>query len=71
MSNCYSCKHCKPGVYQFWNEFVDEGTLVCELTGNALVEPNGTEVNTTACEHYKNDFVTVGIENIDMQPLPF
>lgn len=70
--NCYSCKHCQSGIYTIENYTIDEGTLICELTGNVLVEPDGTEVNITACTEYKeSDYIPVMQNNIYMQPLPF
>jgi hypothetical protein len=53
--NCYSCKRCLSGTYQIEKSIIDEGTLICELTGNVLVEPDGTEVNITACDNYKQE----------------
>jgi hypothetical protein len=66
------CKNCLPGVYEIEGFQIDEGTLVCKFTNNVLVEPDGTEVNITACLEYKeSDYIPAMQNNIEMQPLPF
>jgi hypothetical protein len=69
--NCYSCKHCQSGTYTLENYTIDEGTEICVLTGNTLVDAFGEEINITACENYQEDiFPALEIE-IEMQLLPF
>jgi hypothetical protein len=68
--NCYSCKHCQPGTYTIENYSVDEGTEICTLTGNTLVDAFGEEINITACENYQED-IFPAFENYTEQPLPF
>lgn len=67
--NCYSCQRCISGTYQIDHNRVDEGTLICELTGNPLVDPFGKAINITPCRYYKEDLIPV-LQNIEIQ-LPF
>ena len=61
----------QPGTYHFEKSIIDEGNTVCLITRNEIVDRFGTEINTTPCEYYEQDYAESFVNYIDIQPLPF
>lgn len=71
MSNCYSCQRCVSGTYSVEGNVIDEGNLICLLTGNVLVDCDGNDINVTPCSNYKEHVSLIERDNLILEPLPF